>query len=149
MSDESWEEQFKQFLRKTGDDVRRASDDIRVEAQRLFDAAMDPEKQQRVRDRLSELGLWARKTAQDVAGAVEQAAGKAETAFHSGMERMSEATGTVSGSARPASGSAAPRKSAPAKTKKASPAKGKAKPGKAKAKPAAKTRGKTAAKRKR
>src|SRR2546430_15185670 len=68
MSDESWEEQFKQFLRKTGDDFRRAGEDIKTEAQKLLDAAMDPDKQQRVRGRLKELGSWARKRAEDVAG---------------------------------------------------------------------------------
>jgi len=60
MSDERWEEQFKQFLRKTGDDFRRAGGDIKAEAQKLFDAAMEPDKQQRVRDRLKELSSWAR-----------------------------------------------------------------------------------------
>ena len=60
MSDESWEEQFKQFLRKTGDDFRRAGGDIKAEAQKLFDAAVDPDKQQRVRGRLKELSSWAR-----------------------------------------------------------------------------------------
>src|SRR5256885_15082830 len=68
MSDESWEEQFKQFLRKTGDDFRRAGEDIKSEAQKLLDAAMDPDKQQRVRGRLKELSSWARKRAEDVAG---------------------------------------------------------------------------------
>src|SRR5256885_252110 len=68
MADERWEEQFKQFLRKTGDDFRRAGEDVKAEAQRLFDAAVDPQKQQRVRDRLKELTGWARKTAEDVAG---------------------------------------------------------------------------------
>ena len=61
MSDENWEEQFKRFLRRTGEDFRRASEDIKTEAQKLLDAAMDPAKQQRVRDRLNELTLWARK----------------------------------------------------------------------------------------
>ena len=82
MSDESWDEQFKRFLRKTGEDVRRTSAEITAEAQRLVEAAMDPEKQQQVRDRLGELGVWARKTAHNVAGAVEGAASKAESAFH-------------------------------------------------------------------
>lgn len=90
MSDESWDEQFKQFLRKTGEDFRRASGDIRTEAQRLLDAAVDPEKQQRVRDRLNELTLWARKAAQGVAGAVEEAATKAGTAFQRATEKVTE-----------------------------------------------------------
>src|SRR2546430_9310945 len=78
MSDENWEEQFKRFLRRTGEDFRRASEDIKTEAQKLLDAAMDPAKQQRVRDRLNELTLWARKAAQGVAGGVEGAASQAE-----------------------------------------------------------------------
>src|SRR2546421_12665519 len=79
MSDDSWEEQFKQFLRKTGENVRRTGEDVRAEAQRLFDAATDPEKQQRVRDRLKELTVWARKTAQGVAGGGGGGGGKART----------------------------------------------------------------------
>jgi hypothetical protein len=91
MNDPSWEEQFRQFLRKTGDDFRRASGEIRAEAQRLLDAAMDAEKQQRVRDRLNELSAWARKTAQGVAGAVEEAAVKAEAAFFRSHDKPPEA----------------------------------------------------------
>ena len=87
MSDESWDEQFKRFLRKTGEDFRRTGAEITTEAQKLVDAAMDPEKQQKVRDRLNELGVWARKTAQGVAGAVGEAASKAETAFHRATDR--------------------------------------------------------------
>src|SRR2546427_9189811 len=86
MSDESWEEQFKQFLRKTGDDFRRAGEDIKAEAQKLFDAAMDPDKQQRVRDRLKELSSWARKTAEDVAGALGTAASKGARGVHCGAD---------------------------------------------------------------
>src|SRR5690349_12349754 len=93
MTDPNWEEQFRQFLRKTGDDFRRAGDEVRAEAQRLLEAAMDPEKQQRVRDRLNELTGWARKTAQGVAGAVEDAAVKAEAALFRGPEKSDDAGG--------------------------------------------------------
>ena len=91
MTDESWDEQFRQFLRKTGEDFRRASGEVGAEAQRLLDAAMDPEKQQRVRDRLNELSTWARKTAQGVAGAMEDAADKAGTAFQSATDKAGTA----------------------------------------------------------
>jgi hypothetical protein len=90
MSNESWEEQCKKFLQKTGEDFRRAGEDIKAEAQRLLDGAMDPDKQQRIRDRLNELGVWARKAAHGVAEVVEEAASKAETAFHSAAEKMAE-----------------------------------------------------------
>jgi DNA repair ATPase RecN len=93
MSDESWEKQFKQFLRKTGEDCRRTGEEIKAEAQRLLDVAMDPDKQQRVRNRLNELTRWARKAAQGVAGAVEEAASRAaETVFPGAADKVTEAT---------------------------------------------------------
>src|SRR5439155_6113255 len=70
--------------------------DIRAEAQKLFDAAVDPDKQQRVRDRLKELSSWARKTAEDVAGSVETAASKAARVFHCATDNVTEATGKFS-----------------------------------------------------
>src|SRR2546421_12068176 len=93
MNDESWEEQFKQFLRKTGDDFRRAGEDIKAEAQKLFDAAMDPDKQQRVRDRLKELSSWARKTAEDVAGGAGGAARESGRGCRGGGGKVREARG--------------------------------------------------------
>src|SRR5205814_9284891 len=99
MSDESWEEQFRQFLRKTGEDFRRTGEDIKAEAQKLLDAAMDPERQQRVRNRLNELSLWARKTAQGVAGAGEDATRKAQTAFQGATHKGGEAPGGGPGAA--------------------------------------------------
>jgi hypothetical protein len=81
MSDESWDEQFRQFLRRKGEDFRRAAGDVRAEAQR----------QQKVRDRLNELSEWARKAASDVAVKVEEVASKAEGAFQQAAEKVSEA----------------------------------------------------------
>jgi hypothetical protein len=135
MSDESWDERFRQFLRKTGEDFRRAGDDVRAEAQRLVDAAMDPEKQQKVRDRLNELSDWARKTAQDMAGAMGEAASRAETAFQSASDKVAEASAKVRG--KPARAARPKRKPAAAAKKKK---------GQTKARPAKK---KSAGKRKR
>jgi hypothetical protein len=94
MSDEqsSWDERFRQFLRKTGEDFRRAGDEMRAEAQKLMEAAMDPQKQQQIRDRMNELGSWARDTAQGMAGAMQEAATKANTAWQNASERVAEAT---------------------------------------------------------
>jgi DNA repair ATPase RecN len=121
MADERWEEQFKQFLRKTGDDFRRAGEDVKAEAQRLFDAAVDPQKQQRVRDRLKELTGWARKTAEDVAGMVETAASKAEQVFHRTSDKAGEAAEKVSPAA-PRSSARASKKAAAGKAKGGKPA---------------------------
>src|SRR3954468_7776648 len=161
--DESWDERFKQFLRKTGEDFRRAGEDFRTEAQRLVDAAMDAEKQQRVRDRMNELTQWAQRTAEGVAGAMGEAATKAQSAFHQATDKMAVMTGmqeqpSANASApppkaRPAAKKTkeakAPKKAAKARApKKAAKAKAPKKAGKAKArKPAKKKTG--GAKRKR
>jgi hypothetical protein len=138
MSEESWDEQFKQFLRKTGDDFRRAGEEVRAEAQRLLEAAMDPQKQQKVRDRLNELSQWARRSGEAVAGAMTDAASKAENAFLTATERVSEATAKVSGSM---AGAGAEVRKVVVRAKKASKPKAKAK-----ATPKAKARPRVAAK---
>lgn len=125
MNDESWDEQFKRFLRKTGEDFRRTGAEITAEAQKLVEAAMDPAKQQKVRDRLNELGVWARRTAQGVAGAVEDAASKAETAFHRATDKMTAGKSE----AQPVATSSRPPRKPAAGAKKAGRAKV-AKPGK-------------------
>jgi hypothetical protein len=140
MSEESWDEQFKQFLRKTGDDFRRAGEEVRAEAQRLLDAAMDPQKQQRVRDRLNELTVWARRSGEAMAGAMTDAASKAENAFLTATEKVSEATAKVSDSM---AGAGAEVRKVVTRAKKAS--KPKSKP-KAKAKAKAKAKPRVAAK---
>ena len=119
MSDESWDDQFKRFLRKTGEDFRRTGAEITAEAQKLVEAAMDPEKQQKVRDRLNELGLWARKTAQGVVGAVGDAASKAETAFH----RVTDKPPEGKANAQPRARGATPRRPAAGKARVAKPGK--------------------------
>jgi thioesterase domain-containing protein len=123
MTDENWEEQFKQFLRKTGDDFRRASDEIKAEAQKLLDAAMDPARHQRVRDRLNELTQWARKTAEGMAGSVQDTASKAGTMFQRATETVPQEAGAAS--AAPARKPAAKKKSgAKPRTAKSSQKKG-------------------------
>ena len=122
MTDQSWEEQFKRFLQKTGEDFKRASEDIKAEAQKLVASAMDPEKQQKVRDRLNELGVWARKAAHEVAGVVGEAASKAQSAVQTATEKVSEKVSDMKhppppGASAPAAPSAAPPKAAAPKAK--------------------------------
>jgi hypothetical protein len=79
MSD-PWDDPVKDFLRKTGDEFRRFSHDVREDAQRLLREVRDPRQQQRLRDGLLEVGSWARKTAQDMATVIEDGLKKAEKA---------------------------------------------------------------------
>jgi hypothetical protein len=78
-SDSQWDERLKSFLKKTQTDLKRAGNDMRVEAEKLLKEVKDPERQAKVKAGLKDFGSWARKTAEDVAGLVETGVKKAET----------------------------------------------------------------------
>jgi hypothetical protein len=74
-------EQFIGFLRHTGEEVR-------AEAQRLLVDLRDPDKQQRVKEGVRELGSWARQTVDDVADIVEKAVRRAEDALNDAAAKV-------------------------------------------------------------
>ena len=82
MTDGPWDDQFKRFLKKTGEDLKRVGADMRVEAQRLMKEVRDPERQKKVKEGLKDLGQMARKAAEEVASAVETGVKKAEEALN-------------------------------------------------------------------
>jgi peptidoglycan hydrolase CwlO-like protein len=81
MADKPWDQQVVSFLKRTGEDLKKAGEDIRVEAQKLIADIRDPETQQKIRDNLANLGTWAKQTAEGAAGAIDQAVKKAEDAW--------------------------------------------------------------------
>jgi hypothetical protein len=81
MPENPWEDQFRSFLKRAQDDLKRMGQDIRDEAQKLAGQIQDPNTQVKVREGLKDLGAWARRTAEDVAGLVEKGADRAEHAF--------------------------------------------------------------------
>lgn len=98
MTDGPWDDQFKKFLKKTGEDLKRVGADMRVEAQRLMKEVRDPERQQKVKAGLKDLGVMARKAAEEVASAVEAGVKKAEEALN--PKPSQSASGEESSSAR-------------------------------------------------
>jgi hypothetical protein len=87
MNDQRYE-QFVGFLRKTSEDIRVEARALLKDPQRLIEDLKDPEKQQRVKESLRELGTWARHTAEDVADIVEKAVKKAEGALNDAAKRV-------------------------------------------------------------
>jgi hypothetical protein len=69
-----------EFLRRTGDDIK-------AESQRLIDELRDPEKHQMVRESLNDLSTWARRTAEEAQGFMNNAMERAENAFERVAER--------------------------------------------------------------
>lgn len=81
MAESQWDEQLKRFLKKTGEDLKRAGADIKVEAQKLIKEVQDPARQKKVKEGLRDLGTMAKKAAEEVATAVEAGVKKAEEAL--------------------------------------------------------------------
>ncbi|MFL5321728.1 MAG: hypothetical protein ACJ790_18845 [Myxococcaceae bacterium] len=123
--------QIKDFLKKAGDDMKRVGEDIKTETTRLVEELRDPEKQAKAKEKLSELGVWAKSTAQGAADLADAAMKKIEERMSTASDYVSETLGG-SGKTEQTAAAAAPKKKKPAARK----------PTKAKAKPAKKTIGK-------
>jgi hypothetical protein len=74
-TEKPWNERLMDSLRQTGENIR-------TEAQKLMSELNDPASGERVKQRLAEMGDWAKKTAEDAAGVVDQAAKKVEEAIN-------------------------------------------------------------------
>jgi hypothetical protein len=81
-----WDSKIKGFLKKTGEDVRRASSDIKAEAQKLMKEVKDPEGQEKIKEGIKDFGGWAKKTAVEMAELAETGFKKAEGAFRQAGE---------------------------------------------------------------
>lgn len=81
-----WDAKIKGFLKKTGEDFRRAGNDLKTEATKLMKEVQDPEGQAKIKEGLKEFGGWARKTAVEVAELAETGFKKAEASFRQAGE---------------------------------------------------------------
>jgi hypothetical protein len=79
MSDSpEWEAKFKSFLKKAQDDFKRAATDVKAEAERLMKEVQDPKTQEKMKSGVQEAGVWAKKTAEQLASLVEVGVKQAE-----------------------------------------------------------------------
>jgi hypothetical protein len=81
MPERPWDQTVVDFLKRAGEDLKKAGEDIRAEAQKLIDDVRDPETQQKIRDGLGNLGQWAKKSAEDAAGKIEEVVKRADEAW--------------------------------------------------------------------
>ena len=98
----AWDQKLKTFLNKTGEDFKRAGNDMKEEAQRLMKEVKDPQGQEKLKEGLKEFGGWAKKTAVEMAELAEGGFKKAETAFRQAADNWAPqpgATGTPSSDA--------------------------------------------------
>lgn len=109
MSEMQWDKRLFDFLKRT-------SDEIKSETQRIVAEIQDPEKYKQVRENLREFGTWAKQTAEEAAEMVEAAIKKAETAFNqqvrpaapSSNGQKTEDKSQSSPPSRPSGGSSSP-----------------------------------------
>ena len=138
MPETQWDVKLKAFLKKTGDDFKRAGVEMKGEAERLLSEAKDPERAKKIKDGLAEVSSWAKKTAEELAGYVDAGVKKAEGALkevtkpQTDAASASTAPGSVPEAAYPTAApakesepaqAAAPKKTVGRGAKKSSPAK--------------------------
>lgn len=139
-SSSEWDAKFKGFLKKAGEDFKRAAGDVKKEAERLMKEAQDPERQAKVRAGVQEASVWARKTAEQLATLMEDGVKQAEGALAQVASRIkTTATQPVDDTPAPAP---TPVNAAPPTMEQAPP------PAPEPKKPAKKTVGRGAAKKK-
>ncbi len=90
MNDSQWDAKFKSFLKKTGEDFKRFGAEVKTEAQKLMTDVKDPERQEELREGLKNIGVWARKAADDAASLMETGVKKAEGALNKASGRVNE-----------------------------------------------------------
>lgn len=90
MSDSQWDLKMKAFLKKTGEDFKRFGNDVKEEAQKLMSEVQDPARQQKLREGLKDVGVWARKAADEVATMVETGVKKAEQTLVKAGDRVND-----------------------------------------------------------
>ena len=128
MNQTQWDEKLKSFLKKTGEDVKRAGNDIKSEAEKLLKEVKDPERQAKLKAGMKDFGGWARKTAEEMAELMETGVKKAEQALGKATDKVADFAGNPRPAADPAPRSPPPQPPAsPAQAAKATaPSAGKA-----------------------
>jgi len=80
----------KPWNEKVMDQLRHTGESIRNEAQKLVGELQDPANHERVKQSLSEMGEWAKRTAEEAATMVDQAARKVEVAVAQAAKRATK-----------------------------------------------------------
>ena len=112
MPEPQWDDKLLEYVRRTGEDLKRTGEEFLDQAQRTFDDLRDPAQQERLKARVAELRTWAMSK-------FEEARTRAEDAL--GIERPKPAPTRSAQTRRPA---AKKGKSASRTTRKASGGKG-------------------------
>src|SRR5215813_14411140 len=94
MPEQNWDERLLEYVRRTGEDLKRTGEEFLDQAQRTFDDLRDPTQQERLKARVAELRTWAmskfeeaRTRAEDALGIERPKAAPTRSAKTSGKAR--------------------------------------------------------------
>ena len=75
MPETQWDDRLLEFVRKTGEDLKRTGEELLGEAQKTIDELRDPSQQERLKARVAELRTWALSKFIEARGRAEDALG--------------------------------------------------------------------------
>jgi hypothetical protein len=75
MPEQNWDERLLEYVRKTGEDLKRTGEEFLEQTQRTFDELRDPAQQERLKARVAELRTWAMTKFEEARARAEDALG--------------------------------------------------------------------------
>src|SRR5215831_8827808 len=75
MAEPQWEDRLLEYVRRTGEDLKRTGEEFLDQAQRTFDDIRDPAQQERLKARVAELRTWAMSKFEEARSRAEDALG--------------------------------------------------------------------------
>ena len=75
MPEQQWDEKLLEYVRRTGEDLKRTGEEFLEQTQRTFDELRDPAQQERLKARVAELRTWAMSKFEEARARAEEALG--------------------------------------------------------------------------
>src|SRR5215468_5618004 len=113
MAEPQWEDRLLEYVRRTGEDLKRTGEEFLEQTQRTFDELRDPAQQERLKARVAELRTWAMSKFEEARARAEEALGierpkapptRSAKTRGSGAKKAKRASKTTRRSSKPKSG---------------------------------------------
>ncbi len=75
MPEQNWDERLLDYVRRTGEDLKRTGEEFLEQTQKTFDELRDPAQQERLKARVAELRTWAMSKFEEARARAEDALG--------------------------------------------------------------------------
>lgn len=75
MPEQNWDERLLEYVRRTGEDLKRTGEEFLEQTQKTFEDLRDPAQQEKLKARVSELRTWAMTKFEEARSRAEEALG--------------------------------------------------------------------------